>query len=81
MLIEHFNEPNAEQNYPLPAKERAPNLRPLEFFEPAEAAAALKCSEAWLRDGAATGEFPHAVWGKVQIIFTSVPPQGDCRAT
>ncbi|MEC5181268.1 hypothetical protein [Arthrobacter sp. CG_A4] len=44
----------------------------LEFFEPAEAATVLKCSEAWLRDGAAKGEFPHAVWGKGKIIFTSV---------
>lgn len=44
----------------------------LEFFEPAEAATVLKCSEAWLRDGAATGEFPHAVWGKGKIVFTSV---------
>lgn len=43
----------------------------LEFFEPAEAATVLKCSEAWLRDGAAKGEFPHAVWGKGKIIFTS----------
>ena len=44
----------------------------LEFFEPAEAATVLKCSEAWLREGAAKGEFPHAVWGKGKIIFTSV---------
>ena len=44
----------------------------LEFFEPAEAATVLKCSEAWLRDGAAKGEFPHAVWGKGKIVFTSV---------
>lgn len=44
----------------------------LEFFEPAEAATVLKCSESWLRDGAANGEFPHAAWGKGKIIFTSV---------
>jgi hypothetical protein len=44
----------------------------LEFFEPSEAATVLKCSEAWLREGAAKGEFPHAVWGKGKIIFTSV---------
>ncbi|MBP1235194.1 hypothetical protein JOE40_000662 [Arthrobacter sp. PvP102] len=44
----------------------------LEFFEPAEAASVLKCSEAWLRDGAAKGEFPHSVWGKGKIVFTSV---------
>jgi hypothetical protein len=43
----------------------------LEFFEPAEAAALLKCSEAWLRNGAANGEFPHSIWGKGKIIFTS----------
>ena len=43
----------------------------LEFFEPAEAAALLKCSESWLREGAASGEFPHAIWGKGKIIFTS----------
>jgi hypothetical protein len=44
----------------------------LEFFEPAEAATVLKCSEAWLREGAAKGEFPHSVWGKGKIVFTSV---------
>jgi hypothetical protein len=44
----------------------------LEFFEPAEAASVLKCSEAWLREGAAKGEFPHSVWGKGKIVFTSV---------
>ena len=43
----------------------------LEFFEPAEAATVLKCSEAWLREGATKGEFPHVVWGKGKIIFTS----------
>ena len=43
----------------------------LEFFEPAEAASVLKCTEAWLREGAAKGDFPHAVWGKGKIIFTS----------
>lgn len=43
----------------------------LEFFEPAEAAALMRCSEAWLRDGAASGRFPHACWGKGKIIFTS----------
>ncbi|GAB3560159.1 hypothetical protein GCM10027405_09480 [Arthrobacter alkaliphilus] len=43
----------------------------LEFFEPAEAASVLKCSEAWLREGATKGEFPHVVWGKGKIIFTS----------
>ena len=43
----------------------------LEFFEPAEAAALLRCSEAWLREGAAKGEFPHTVWGKGKVIFTS----------
>lgn len=43
----------------------------LEFFEPAEAAALLKCSEAWLREGAANGDFPHAIWGKGKVIFTS----------
>jgi hypothetical protein len=44
----------------------------LEFFEPAEAASVLKCSEAWLREGAAKGEFPHSVMGKGKIVFTSV---------
>jgi|GEM_PF-2289945 len=44
----------------------------LEFFEPAEAATVLKCSEAWLREGATKGDFPHVVWGKGKIIFTSV---------
>lgn len=43
----------------------------LEFFEPAEAASVLKCSEAWLREGATKGEFPHTVWGKGKIVFTS----------
>lgn len=42
----------------------------LEFFEPAEAAALMRCSEAWLRDGATSGRFPHACWGKGKIIFT-----------
>ncbi len=43
----------------------------LEFFEPAEAAALMRCSEGWLRDGAAGGRFPHACWGKGKIVFTS----------
>lgn len=43
----------------------------LEFFEPAEAAALMRCTEAWLREGAANGKFPHACWGKGKIIFTS----------
>lgn len=43
----------------------------LEFFEPAEAAAIMRCTEAWLREGAASGKFPHACWGKGKIIFTS----------
>ena len=43
----------------------------LEFFEPAVAAALMRCSEGWLRDGAATGRFPHACWGKGKIVFTS----------
>lgn len=43
----------------------------LEFFEPSEAAALMRCSEGWLRDGAATGRFPHACWGKGKIVFTS----------
>ncbi|MET4538341.1 hypothetical protein ABIE37_000096 [Arthrobacter bambusae] len=43
----------------------------LEFFEPAEAAAIMRCSEGWLRDGAAAGRFPHACWGKGKIVFTS----------
>jgi hypothetical protein len=43
----------------------------LEFFEPAEAAALMRCTEAWLREGAANGRFPHASWGKGKIIFTS----------
>ncbi|MDQ0102973.1 hypothetical protein J2T10_002630 [Paenarthrobacter nicotinovorans] len=43
----------------------------LEFFEPAEAAALMRCSEGWLRDGAAAGRFPHACWGKGKIVFTS----------
>lgn len=43
----------------------------LEFFEPAEAAALMRCTEAWLREGAASGKFPHACWGKGKIIFTS----------
>jgi len=43
----------------------------LEFFEPAEAAELMRCSEGWLRDGAAAGRFPHACWGKGKIVFTS----------
>jgi hypothetical protein len=43
----------------------------LEFFEPAEAAALMRCTEAWLREGATSGKFPHACWGKGKIIFTS----------
>lgn len=43
----------------------------LEFFEPAEAAALMRCSEGWLRDGAASGRFPHSCWGKGKIVFTS----------
>jgi hypothetical protein len=43
----------------------------LEFFEPAEAAALMRCTESWLRDGATSGRFPHACWGKGKIIFTS----------
>lgn len=43
----------------------------LKFFEPAEAAAVLKCSEAWLRAGVVKGEFPHTVWGKGKVVFTS----------
>jgi len=43
----------------------------IEFFEPAEAAALMRCTESWLRDGATSGKFPHACWGKGKIIFTS----------
>lgn len=43
----------------------------LEFFEPAEAAAVMKCTEAWLRAGAADGRFPHEKWGKGKVVFTS----------
>jgi hypothetical protein len=43
----------------------------IEFFEPAEAAAIMRCTESWLRDGATSGRFPHACWGKGKIIFTS----------
>lgn len=43
----------------------------IEFFEPAEAAALMRCTESWLRDGATSGRFPHACWGKGKIIFTS----------
>lgn len=43
----------------------------LAFFEPAEAAALMRCSEGWLRDGAAAGRFPHVCWGKGKIVFTS----------
>ncbi|MBG0740678.1 hypothetical protein IV500_14960 [Paeniglutamicibacter antarcticus] len=42
----------------------------LEFYEPDEAAVLLRCSEAWLRAGAANCEFPHLTWGKGKIIFT-----------
>ena len=38
---------------------------------PAEAAALMRCTESWLRDGATSGRFPHACWGKGKIIFTS----------
>lgn len=31
----------------------------------------MRCTESWLRDGAASGKFPHACWGKGKIIFTS----------
>ncbi|MDP9989444.1 hypothetical protein J2S98_004634, partial [Arthrobacter oryzae] len=30
-----------------------------------------RCTESWLRDGATSGRFPHACWGKGKIIFTS----------
>ena len=43
----------------------------IEFFEPAEAAALMRCTASWLRDGATSGRFPHACWGKGKIIFTS----------
>lgn len=43
----------------------------IEFFGPAGAAALMRCTESWLRDGAASGRFPHACWGKGKIIFTS----------
>lgn len=43
----------------------------IEFFEPAEAAALMRCTESWLREGAASGRFPHACWGKGKIVFTS----------
>ncbi|AMB40180.1 MULTISPECIES: hypothetical protein [Paenarthrobacter] len=43
----------------------------LEFFDPAEAATLMRCSEGWLRAGAASGRFPHACWGKGKIVFTS----------
>jgi hypothetical protein len=43
----------------------------IEFFEPAEAAALMRCTESWLRDGATSGRFSHACWGKGKIIFTS----------
>ncbi|MDE8668391.1 hypothetical protein PY310_07315 [Pseudarthrobacter sp. H3Y2-7] len=43
----------------------------IEFFEPAEAAALMRCTESWLRDGATSGRFAHACWGKGKIIFTS----------
>ena len=43
----------------------------IEFFEPAEAAALMRCTESWLRDGATSGRFTHACWGKGKIIFTS----------
>jgi hypothetical protein len=43
----------------------------IEFFEPAEAAALMRCTESWLRDGATSGRFPHACWGKGKIISTS----------
>jgi hypothetical protein len=32
----------------------------------------MRCTESWLRDGATSGRFPHACWGKGKIIFTSV---------
>jgi hypothetical protein len=31
----------------------------------------MRCTESWLRDGATSGRFPHACWGKGKIIFTS----------
>lgn len=31
----------------------------------------MKCTEAWLREGVAKGEFPHTTWGKGKIIFTA----------
>ncbi|WP_162239830.1 hypothetical protein [Arthrobacter sp. Leaf137] len=43
----------------------------IEFFGPAGAAALMRCTESWLRDGVASGRFPHACWGKGKIIFTS----------
>ncbi len=56
---------------PMRMQERSGEPVNLEFFEPAEAAALLRCSEAWLREGATNGDFPHAIWGKGKIIFTS----------
>jgi hypothetical protein len=43
----------------------------LEFYDPAEAAALMRCTESWLREGAVSGRFPHACWGKGKIVFTS----------
>lgn len=36
----------------------------IEFFEPAEAAALMHCTESSLFNGATSGRFPHACWGK-----------------
>ena len=43
----------------------------VELFEPAEAAPLMRCSEGWLRDGAAGGRLPHAGWGKGNMVSTS----------
>ncbi|WP_104164745.1 hypothetical protein [Arthrobacter sp. SX1312] len=43
----------------------------LEFYEPAEAAQLMKCTENFLREQAYEGKIPHLTWGKGKLVFTS----------
>lgn len=43
----------------------------LKFYEPAEAAALMKCTENFLREQAYEGKIPHLTWGKGKLVFTN----------
>lgn len=42
----------------------------LRFFEPAEAADVLHCTETFLTENAAEGKFPHVIWDRGKVVFT-----------